>query len=130
MAKWRLNWIVSVILVMMVIAGGMSAQEATNGMTIDILNVRAGPGVDYTAFTQIGARVPVMIEGRNSFGNWILIHTPDNAIRGWVASRYVAVDEGVELGELPVTDEVIAGYAPEDRAKQALGSVNKMLNTD
>lgn len=76
--------------------------QATNGITVDRLNVRTGPGTTNPEITQINARTRVLIEARNDVGNWIIISTPDGNIRGWVASRFVDFDEGVNLGLLPV----------------------------
>lgn len=79
-----------------------------NGTTIDGLNVRTGPGVDYEAMTRLPVRARVIIEGRNTIGDWIIVRTIDNSIRGWVASRYVQFDEGLLLGNLEVLPNNLA----------------------
>ncbi len=81
------------------------------GIAISTLNVRTGPGIETTTITQITSRSTAIVEGRNNIGDWLLIHSTDNAIRGWVASRYVALDEGVNLSDLPVVSEQIGDSA-------------------
>jgi uncharacterized protein YraI len=81
----------------------------TNGMIIDTLNVRSEPNTNNVPITQIAPRVRVVVESRNQRGDWVMIHTLDNTIRGWVASRYVALDDGVNLSALPVNGEVVTG---------------------
>ncbi|RMG83067.1 MAG: hypothetical protein D6712_13655 [Chloroflexi bacterium] len=90
------------------------------GKTISALNVRSGPGTDFSTITTIASLRRVVIEARNNVGNWILIHSQDGSIRGWVATRYVNFDDGVSLNALPVSQEVIGGApAPQQPAEQA-----------
>ncbi len=112
----RMQLFLFMILLTLMIVPAAFAQEGT---TVDILNVRGGPNANTPVLTQIGARVGVIIEGRNNIGDWILIHSTDNTIRGWVASRYVSFGEGVVLEYLPVTEEQIAGApAPAPAASE------------
>lgn len=115
----RLPLLILIFAIFALSMGTLVAQDAGQGFTIDTLNVRGGPGTEYAPLTQINPRVRVAIEGRNTIGNWILIHSLDNAIRGWVASRYVAFDEGVNLDDLPVTEEQLAGPVPETPVEAA-----------
>ena len=80
---------------------------AGNGQAISAINVR---DEDSTAGNIIGTlpiRTSVVIESRNRFGNWIVVHTVDNQIRGWVASRYVKFDDSVTLTGLPVVEALV-----------------------
>ncbi len=81
------------------------AQGDVTSMTIDTVNVRSGPGTDYGVVSMISPRVDVIVEGRNDIGNWSLIHTLDNGIRGWVASRYLIWENDTVLDMLPVLTE-------------------------
>ena len=81
--------------------------EASSGRTISTLNVRVGPDTSHEATSKIPARTPVVIEGRNSVGDWIFIHSLDQTIRGWVAARYVAFNDDVSLATMPVITQVI-----------------------
>lgn len=99
---------------------------AANGMIIDTLNVRSEPSTNNVPITQIAARVRVVVEGRNQRGNWVMIHTPDNTIRGWVSARYVALDEGVDLNALPVVNGgvVTGGGAAPGPVDDGIGPVD------
>jgi|GEM_PF-262184 len=92
---------------------------AQDGITIDILNVRAGASSESPILTEIGARVDVVIEGRNNIGNWILIRSADGAIRGWVASRFVDFSDDIVLANLPVSEEIIGGVVVAEAAPEA-----------
>jgi uncharacterized protein YraI len=107
--KTRLVSLAVFMVLFLTLAISVSAQEGT---TIDMLNVRTGPDTGEAVITEIARGTSVVIEGRNSVGNWILIHTSDGAVRGWVASRYVNFPDGVELAMLPVTDERLGAPAP------------------
>lgn len=87
-----------------------SAQSETIGTTIDRLNVRTTP--QGTVITQLAIRTSVVIEARNRVGDWVLIHTSDNAIRGWVASRYLVWDEAVLLASFPISEEILSAPPP------------------
>ena len=71
-------------LLLMTLSIVVSAQD---GMTVDTLRVRSGPGTDNPILARIPPRSDVMIEGRNDTGNWILVHTSDGGVRGWVPGR-------------------------------------------
>lgn len=78
-----------------------------SGMTISTLNVRVEAGTQYESLSKIAARTPVIIESRNEIGNWVLVRTPSNEHRGWVATRYVNFDDDVALVALPISTETI-----------------------
>ena len=103
--NWLLNFVV--IGVLLGIGVFIIAQSDNDGTILANINVRTGPGAGYAVVTVIASGTEVTIEGRNSVGNWLLIHTPDNSIRGWVASRYVDWDDSLELAAIPVTSETL-----------------------
>ncbi len=84
----------------------------------DKLNLRSGAGSSFTALAQLPINSAVLIEGRNSIGNWLLINTASG--RGWVASRYIRwqISE-MPLANLPVTGEVIGQPADAVTAQTA-----------
>ncbi|MBN1564913.1 MAG: SH3 domain-containing protein [Anaerolineae bacterium] len=53
------------------------------------LNVRTGPGTTYPVITTLPEDAAVIVEGHNGDRTWIMIHTPDQAVRGWVSNEYV-----------------------------------------
>lgn len=108
--KKQVLLLIAILCLLIVAALPVLAQD---GVTIDILNVRSGAGSDFPIVTEIGARVDVVIEGRNNIGDWVLIHTPDSAIRGWVASRFIDFNDDIVLANLPVSEEIIGGAVVE-----------------
>lgn len=66
-----------------------TAQEIATPVTVvnvSFLNMRSGPGAQYSVLTQLvgGSTLPVL--GADSTGSWILVNTPVGA--GWVYSQY------------------------------------------
>jgi len=96
-----------VLLVLSLILAISSPALARDGVTISNLNVRTGPGTQYPAMTQISAQSNIIIEARNTVGDWIIIRSADDTVRGWVASRYVNFADNIALVNLPVSEEVI-----------------------
>ena len=60
-------------------------------VTADVLNVRAGPGVQYerTGRLMSGAHV----SGWHESGNWVLV-TDAAGVAGWVSKTWVEADDG------------------------------------
>lgn len=110
------------------------AQQSFSGTVLTPLNVRSTPSLQGTIISQIPENSPVVIEGRNSIGNWILVHTTDGSVRGWVASRYVAFGGDEVLPAIPVVDESLDGPAPDQPLPPApvdtgyTGTVATVLN--
>lgn len=69
------------------------------------MNVRSGPGTAYSALGQIPASTGLILEARNSDSSWVLAHTQDNTLRGWVASLYLRFV--VSTAGLPVSAETL-----------------------
>ncbi len=84
---------------------------AASGTAISNLNVRTGPGQQYPSIWMIDAGVWVVIEARNNVGDWVLIHSADGTMRGWVASRYL-IWEGQELASMPVVEDTLGMNIP------------------
>lgn len=119
------QWPIFLLFVLCLSLGAVTiAQGQDTGTTVSPLNVRTRPGTESEVITLVPDRVPVIIEGRNSIGNWILIHTKDNAIRGWVATRYVVFDDGVNLDMMPVTNEWLSAAAAPPPTESAPASEN------
>ncbi len=110
------------LIVSLLMAAAAVAQTPLEAQVIDNVNVRAGAGQEYARLAQLPVGQVVLVEARNRIGNWVLVRTPDAAIRGWVASRYVRWDAEVELAALSIGDEVIGGSAPQSSSSPAQGS--------
>lgn len=87
----------------------VQAQANIPATTISILNVRSGPDASSPVINEIGVNVNILVEGRNRFGNWVLMRSEDNAIRGWISTPYVRWKNDIEIENVPVINEVIGG---------------------
>ncbi len=85
------------------------------------MNVRSGPGTNYSAVGQISPNAGLILEARNADASWVLGHTPDNSVRGWVASLYLKFS--IAASSLPVSAEIIDVPAGESRVP-ASGGIN------
>ncbi len=120
--KTKLRVLVIIMLLLPILTLWAEAQTNLAGTTISILNVRANP--DGAIINEIGVNVAIQVEGRNQFGNWVLMHSADNAIRGWIATRFVRWQEDVAIELIPVTTEVIGGApAPDNPAPVEVSSI-------
>lgn len=79
--------------------------EGVPATVISPVNLRLGPGPDYALVAQIAAQTPVMIDAENEQTGWLLVHTDQYRLRGWVTPDYV-----VRIENLP------EGYVPPDSA--------------
>lgn len=91
------------------------AEAASGGVRVRAnsqMNVRSGPGTTYQPVGLIDAGVNLVLEARNFDSTWVLGRTDDSTVRGWVYGLYLAYLSG-SVSSLPVSDEHIAGSAPE-----------------
>jgi uncharacterized protein YraI len=70
------------------------------------LNVRSGPGTNYSAVAVVPGGVGLIPEARNGDGSWILAHTTDGSVRGWLASLYLRF-VGISAAGLPYSQETV-----------------------
>lgn len=75
------------------------------------MNVRSGPGTSHSTLTTLPGGTSLVLEARNGDASWVLGHTPDGRVRGWLASQYLVFSEGSAAG-LPVSAEIVAAGAP------------------
>lgn len=97
-------------------AAGVTAQGDLIAQNIANLNVRTGPGTEYTLLGVLPSQSSFVVEARNWNGSWLLVHTQDDTLRGWVASRYVYWDAELPLGMLPVSDVGVTTALPGEAA--------------
>lgn len=79
------------------------------------VNVRSGPGTNYSVNAQAGSRDPVQIIAANTAGDWLQVRLPDGKL-GWMAAFLIdGVPEDVPLAEEipPPTTPVPAPATPE-----------------
>lgn len=81
--------------------GWALAQGEITATVLVELNMRSAPSQSGTVLTKIPANTPVIVEGRNDGETWLLVHTTDNAWRGWMAIQYLQFDQAVSIRGLP-----------------------------
>ena len=77
------------------------------------MNVRSGPGTNHNTLGKIPASTGLVLEARNGDASWVLAHTEDNSMRGWLASLYLRFT-GTTASSLPHSDEILSAPAPAE----------------
>jgi dipeptidyl aminopeptidase/acylaminoacyl peptidase len=95
-----------------------AAQGDPDARTTTDLNLRAGPGSGYDVLTVLPGSTGLFLEARDANTAWLLAHTADGALRGWVAAGYLIYGAGVNAFALPVSAEVV-NAAPAPAANPA-----------
>ncbi|MCL4870966.1 MAG: SH3 domain-containing protein [Anaerolineae bacterium] len=83
------------------------------------LNVRTGPGVNYSIITAIHQGTTVTLLGRNGNGSWVKVRLSGGS-EGWVNASLITPT--VAIATLPVLDSSTPGTAPT--ARVATGALN------
>ncbi len=78
-----------------------AAQGDFAAEVLDAADVYAVPGQAPPAGT-LEAGAAVVLEGRTATGAWLLAHTPDGALRGWVERRQLRLAPGMSVAALPI----------------------------
>jgi len=68
-------------------------------ITANRLNVRNGPGLNFSILGALSQSQAVTLEGRNADGSWLQVRLPDGR-QGWVSSVFMAAN--LEIASLPV----------------------------
>ncbi|MCC6191930.1 MAG: SH3 domain-containing protein [Anaerolineales bacterium] len=87
--------------------------EASATVATGRLNVRTGPGVNYTIVTRIDLGQSMTLTGRNLSATWVRIRLP-NSIEGWVSARYIQAS--IPIADLVVTSTTSPTPAPTPTA--------------
>jgi hypothetical protein len=83
--------------------------------TIDIDNLRSGPGTEYEVLATIPHGTTLEITGRDAEGKWVQTTYPDSGARAWVSAEFVTISG--DLASVPVVDAAaFQGEAPEGLA--------------
>lgn len=64
-------------------------------VSVDALNLRAGPDTGHPIVAGVGAATPVAIRGRNDDGSWLAVRLPSEQ-EGWLSASYVALRRAYE----------------------------------
>ncbi len=101
----------------------LAQNQVANGVVATgQLNVRSGPGIEYSVVTSTFLGQPLGVYGRSGFNTWVYVRTPDGQM-GWVNSTYMTMD--VPLQNLPVVGNGGGVTPPSGQAPTpAVGVVN------
>lgn len=85
------------------LAGHASAQgtPVAQGITLDFVNLRSGPGVTFETLVIVDPDVVVDVFGRNADATWYQVST--NGQQGWMARTFVGLLSGTPTG-LPIVE--------------------------
>jgi len=75
------------------------------------LKLRSTPSGKGAVVGTLGLNATIIIEGRDALGAWLLVHSPDDAQRGWVNAQFIAW--AGQIGGLPDKSSVVIP-APEN----------------
>ncbi len=92
------------LLLFVLLAGSLSAVQAQEGVTATTLvdlNMRSQPSQSGAVIAKLPVGTPVIVEGRNDGETWLLVHTPDGALRGWMAIQFLRFDTEISIRGLP-----------------------------
>ncbi|MEQ8673115.1 MAG: SH3 domain-containing protein [Aggregatilineales bacterium] len=90
-------------------AGLSSASSAISAQLTSGLRVRAGPSTGYPVLANAPFNSVVPLLGRTASSGWVQINFEGTL--GWIATRYIEVQNGANLASLPV-DGVVAESLP------------------
>ena len=84
--------------------------QSTGTIAVPILNVRAGPGTDYSVIGRVAGSTVVTILGRNAAGTWLYICClPNSATAGWISAQFVTLNDAAgEVAAIPEVEPVAA----------------------
>lgn len=100
-------WMVVLCVVLISNFASVSLAQSAGAVVTHNLKVRGGPGRHHPQVSSLPAGAGVILEARSEKGDWMLAHTPDNGVRGWVSAVYLSPVEGMHLAELPVSAELM-----------------------
>ncbi len=103
--------LIFILITLVALMGGLlpghAAAQSTpvaQGITLDFVNLRSGPGVTFETIAVIDPDVVVDVYGRSADAAWFQVST--NGQSGWMARTYVALLSGTPTG-LPIVDATI-----------------------
>jgi N-acetylmuramoyl-L-alanine amidase len=75
--------------------GGLAQGVVVNA---NPLNVRSGPGLNFSPIATLPLNQAVTLEGRDAAGGWLQVRLPDNRL-GWVSSAFISAN--LDIDTLP-----------------------------
>ena len=84
-----------------------AAQSFPQALTHYALTVYSGPDRTASIIGVLNPRAKVILEARNIDTTWVLGHSTDGLVRGWMESRFLDIDSGVSIPGLLFSNEMI-----------------------
>ncbi len=103
-----------------------AAPGDVTALTTYDLNVRGGPGTNHAVVGHLPGGTGLVLEARSGDSSWVLAHTADNSVRGWLASLYIRFT-GVTASSLPVSSEVVSAPASPQASSAVDDTDNPLL---
>jgi hypothetical protein len=82
------------------------AQTMPGGVLYVGSNLYAAPDRQYPILAFLPPATPVMIEGRNATGNYLLVQAQEGTLRGWLPAGTVHLTPEITADALPVVGEI------------------------
>ncbi|MFQ5594641.1 MAG: SH3 domain-containing protein [Anaerolineae bacterium] len=64
-------------------------------VTAQGLNVRTGPGIEYTRLGAVAGGTKLTLSGRNEAGTWVRGRAEEENLEGWLSAKYMQIDGDV-----------------------------------
>ncbi len=84
------------------------------------LNVRAGPGIEYTRLGAVAGGTKLILSGRNESGTWVRGRVEGEDLKGWLSAKYMRIDGDV------MTLPVLELRPAESQATPTTGTVSEL----
>jgi hypothetical protein len=91
----------------------VSAQSSPQALTYYALPVYSGPDRSTPIIGVLNPRAKIILEARNIDTLWVLGHSTDGKVRGWMESRFLEISPDVNLPKLLVSNESMFVPVPE-----------------
>ncbi len=102
--RGKLLWIVTLLVMLVAAALPALAQGPDATVRPDALNMRSGPGSQYSVVVKLSRGAPLTLLARDDVGGngiWVWARTAEG-VEGWVSSDYLDIRSDLDLGTLPV----------------------------
>ncbi len=85
----------------------VSAQSSPQALTHYALAVYSGPDRSTPIIGVLNPQAKILLEARNIDTVWVLGHSTDGKVRGWMESRFLDIAPGVSIPNLLVSNETM-----------------------
>jgi N-acetylmuramoyl-L-alanine amidase len=94
-------------------------------VTANFLNIRNGPGANFSIVGRVSRGQGMTVTGRNAEGSWALVNVPNVVNNGWVSLRFISTN--VNVFSLPIVSNT--GVNPPFVDPIPVGGSSGIVNT-